>query len=266
MVKKTKSAGVHKNALTHGIYAQDIVLPWEIEQDFVDLYEGLRNEFEPDGQAEEEAVLGIAGLYWKKRRLTIGSQLAYQALPDVSKAGESGWRGVGEYLQTTSDGMEIVRELIRNAAVAYADTLQYVFAVVKSKVAKLDTPAPPADEKLDSYAMSMKESLLGRQTEQLDALREVIKELKETDVKLLTPMRTMFDSQDFVQTAADRIFRPDLVEREVRIGALIDRQIEKGLTQLVHLKEYKRMYKKKQVTGPPDDMIIVPSSKAPGDA
>ena len=159
-----------------------------------------------------------------------------------------------------------MRELIRKAAVAYADALQCVFAVVKSKVAKLDTPAPPADEKLDSYAMSMKESLLERQTEQLDALREVIKELKETDAKLLTPMRTMFDSQDFVQTAADRIFRPDLVEREVRIGALIDRQIEKGLTQLVHLKEYKRMYKKKQVTGPPDDVIIVPSSKAPGDA
>jgi hypothetical protein len=114
--------------------------------------------------------------------------------------------------------------------------------------------------------MSRKESLLGRQTEQLDALREVIKELKETDVRLLTPMQTMFDSQDFVQMAADRIFRPDLVEREVRIGALIDRQIEKGLTQLVHLKEYKRMYKKKQVTGPPGDVIIVPSSKAPGDA
>jgi hypothetical protein len=124
MVKKTKSASVHKNALTHGIYAQDIVLPWEIEQDFVDLYEGLRNELEPDGPAEEEAVLGIAGLYWKKRRLTIGSQLAYQALPDVSKAGESGWRGVGEYLQTTSDGMEIVREVLRNTAKAYVGTLQ----------------------------------------------------------------------------------------------------------------------------------------------
>ena len=53
MVKKTKSAGVHKNALTHGIYAQDIVLPWEIEQDFVDLYEGLRNEFEPDGRPKK---------------------------------------------------------------------------------------------------------------------------------------------------------------------------------------------------------------------
>ena len=209
MVKKTKSAGVHKNALTHGIYAQDIVLPWEIEQDFVDLYEGLRNELEPDGPAEEEAVLGIAGLYWKKRRLTIGSQLAYQALPDVSKAGESGWRGVGEYLQTTSDGMEIVREVLRNTAKAYVGTLQYVLAVVKSKVAKLDAPAPlQQDENLDGYAMSRKELRPGRQTQQLDALREVIKELKETDVRLLTPMRTMFDSQDFVQTSCRSYLSP----------------------------------------------------------
>jgi hypothetical protein len=41
------------------------------EQDFVDLHKALRNELEPDGPAEEEAVLGIAGLYWKKRRLTM---------------------------------------------------------------------------------------------------------------------------------------------------------------------------------------------------
>ena len=33
MVKKAKPAGVHKNAFSHGAYAQDFVLPWENEQD-----------------------------------------------------------------------------------------------------------------------------------------------------------------------------------------------------------------------------------------
>ena len=63
---KIKAAGVYKNALSHGAYAQDFVLPWENEQDFVDLHKGLRDELEPDGPSEEEVVLGVAGLYWKK--------------------------------------------------------------------------------------------------------------------------------------------------------------------------------------------------------
>jgi hypothetical protein len=263
-MKEAKPAGVHKNALSHGLYAQDLVLPWENEQDFVDLHKALRNELEPDGPAEEEAVLGIAGLYWKKRRLTIGAQLSYQALPDVpalSKAGESGWRGVGEYLQSTSDKMGIVREELRRTGLIHAAVLQDTFLAVKAKIAKLDSPAPSASEKVDPYAQSRKESLLGRQTEQLDALNDIVEGLKEIGVKVLTPMQGLFDSENLVQIEADRIFRPDIIEREVRIGALIDRQIEKGLSQLVHLKEYKRMYKKKQVTGPLGD-VIAPTSKS----
>jgi hypothetical protein len=60
----------------------------------------------------------------------------------------------------------------------------------------------------------------------------------------------MIQDQEIEQCFAERVFRPDVMEREVKIGALIDRQIEKDLAQLVHLKEYKRLYKKKLVTGP----------------
>ena len=42
-----------KNALSHGIYASDVVLAWENEKDFNDLHESLRNEFCPDGASEE---------------------------------------------------------------------------------------------------------------------------------------------------------------------------------------------------------------------
>jgi hypothetical protein len=157
--------------------------------------------------------------------------------------------------------MGIVREELRRTGLIHAAVLQDTFAAVEAKIAKLDSPAPSASEKVDPYAQSRKESLLGRQTEQLDALNDIIEGLKEIGVKVLTPMQGLFDSENLVQIEADRIFRPDIIEREVRIGALIDRQIEKGLSQLVHLKEYKRMYKKKQVTGPLSD-VIVPSSKA----
>jgi hypothetical protein len=170
MVKRIKAAGVHKNALSHGVYAQDLVLPWESEQDFVDLHKALRDELEPDGPAEEEAVLGVAGLYWKKRRLTIGSQLAYRRHPDaaaLSKAGESGWSGIGEYLQPTSGKLGSVSDALRSMAKSHASTLQSAFAKINEKLAKLEfSPTPPASEKLDSFSESRKDSRVAREHEQ----------------------------------------------------------------------------------------------------
>ena len=46
-----------KNALSHGVYSSDIVLPWENEQQFNDLHQALREEYYPDGVSEEAAVL-----------------------------------------------------------------------------------------------------------------------------------------------------------------------------------------------------------------
>jgi hypothetical protein len=36
-----------KNALSHGAYSSQAVLPWENEQEFKDLHEDLREEFFP---------------------------------------------------------------------------------------------------------------------------------------------------------------------------------------------------------------------------
>jgi hypothetical protein len=57
MISKTK------NALVHGLYASDIVLPWENEQDFINLYQGTQAQLRPAGAIQEETVLDIARLY-----------------------------------------------------------------------------------------------------------------------------------------------------------------------------------------------------------
>jgi hypothetical protein len=44
----SKTAGP-KNALAHCLYASDLVLAWENEQDFVDLHESIRQELNPVG-------------------------------------------------------------------------------------------------------------------------------------------------------------------------------------------------------------------------
>jgi hypothetical protein len=248
---KTIAAGVYKNALSHGAYSQDFVLPWENEQDFVDFHKGLRTELEPDGPSEEEVVLGIAGLYWKKRRLVIGSQLAYRYHPDaaaLTKAGEGGWSGVSEYLHCTSSKMETFRDILGRIAKAQAIALQTALASVGESLAGLESSSD-ASEKLDAYGESRREARIARENEQLEILKGFTSVISDIGADVMIPAMKIVESQDIEQSTAERVFRPDVIEREVKIGALIDRQIEKGLAQLVHLKEYKRLYKAKLVTG-----------------
>jgi hypothetical protein len=66
---------------------------------------GVREELRPSGTLQERAVLDIAVLHWKKRRLHIGTQLAYRGHPDADamvKAG--GWEGVGRYPPLKHEG------------------------------------------------------------------------------------------------------------------------------------------------------------------
>ena len=69
-----------KNALTHGFYATDVVLPWENQQEFDDLLQGFQDEYCPDGVSEESVVFDLASLHWKKRRLEAGIKQALQQL------------------------------------------------------------------------------------------------------------------------------------------------------------------------------------------
>ena len=53
--------------LIHGLYAKDILLPWDDEDEFLTLHAELRAEFFPNGRSEEEVVLDLASLHWQKR-------------------------------------------------------------------------------------------------------------------------------------------------------------------------------------------------------
>jgi hypothetical protein len=58
-----------KNALAHGIYSKDIVLPWESREEFEKLWADLRDEFRPDGRMENDIVFDLAHSRWQKYRL-----------------------------------------------------------------------------------------------------------------------------------------------------------------------------------------------------
>jgi hypothetical protein len=66
------------NALSHGLYSKDVVLPWESQSDFEALLEDLRSEWRPNGRSEEEAVFDLAYLAWLKSRLRKWAYVRFQ--------------------------------------------------------------------------------------------------------------------------------------------------------------------------------------------
>ena len=42
----------NKNALLHGVYSRDFILPWESEDDFETLHKEFRDEWKPNGRSE----------------------------------------------------------------------------------------------------------------------------------------------------------------------------------------------------------------------
>ena len=48
-----------KNALTHGIYGKDILLPWESCEEFEKLLAELQDEFQPNGRMENEIAFDV---------------------------------------------------------------------------------------------------------------------------------------------------------------------------------------------------------------
>jgi hypothetical protein len=67
-IPESKKSTISKNALVHGVYASDVLLPGESEEDFTNLYAAIRSDLNPEGALEEEAVLDIVRLHWLKRR------------------------------------------------------------------------------------------------------------------------------------------------------------------------------------------------------
>jgi Asp-tRNA(Asn)/Glu-tRNA(Gln) amidotransferase C subunit len=237
-----------KNAMLHGLYSDDVVLPWESEQEFKDLLKGFRDEFFPVGAAEEAAVCDLASLHWKKRRLIIGSQLAYQRHPDagaLADAGSEGWRGVADYVRRTSGDGDRVHDAMRAMAKSHAVAVGKVYALIGELTEQMSS-RDAADHE-------------GKQTvsTELQNLLALAKELNVVNNELIVPTLKLVENNDLDQKVCERAYRPEILERELKIHAEIDKRIEKALARLVAIKEFKKYYGPKDVKASTDEKIGV---------
>ena len=60
---------VSKNAMRHGLSAQQVLVPGESEEEFEALIQKLISEFEPEGEFELQLVERISTCIWRQRRI-----------------------------------------------------------------------------------------------------------------------------------------------------------------------------------------------------
>jgi hypothetical protein len=236
-----------KNALTHGLYASDVVLAWENQQDFEALLQAYRDEYGPDGVLEEAAVFDLASLHWKKRRLNLGSQLAFHMQPEakaIAAAGKNGWQGVADYLATGQG--DCLADVVRAAAKSQSE----VAAQVCNELAERAERMKPDDATVGSEQSEVVEfeKLVALANQLNIAVKDVVQLLRTTEELKLD------------QKVADQVYRPDIMEKELKLHAEIDRRIEKAMRRLVQAKEYKKLYGAKSINLKQDGITSLPTN------
>jgi hypothetical protein len=63
-----------KNALKHGAYSRELILPGESVEEYEALLADLMAEWMPSGPTERDLVHRLASLFWRKRRQEVYEQ------------------------------------------------------------------------------------------------------------------------------------------------------------------------------------------------
>ncbi len=266
-----------KNAISHGAYSREVVLDWENEQEFKDLHEELREELFPNGRSEEEAVFDLTSLHWKKRRLNVGSQLLFRRIPDASAladAGRNGWDGIAEYLASSVQDVETVRESLRDVAKSYSEAsalfckrfhkqLELMDApevVPSGTPAPTGTPAPGGTSASGGTSPNATNQGSELSSDQVEKLILLAKEMRLTS-REIAPALSMIGNYDLDERLCERAYRPEILERELKISADIDKRIEKTMVRLGWLKDYKKLYGAKEVKALPAQATTLPAKQ-----
>ena len=210
----TKNVG-NRNALLHGLYAKDVLLPWDSKEDFLALHEDLKAELTPHGRAEQEAVLDLAFLHWQKHtvwRLRQSAVLSDPFTEDIIQTQGKSWSDIRKGLRAAASDERTLRGAIENN--------------LSSLLAELQT----VGEKIATTSDAEEIKVILAQT---DAMLQLVTER-------LMPLAKAMDQRPDAKQALDRAYAPESLEKMMRLDAALDARIGKVLARLVGLKEFKR--------------------------
>lgn len=219
-----------KNALTHGIYAEDLVLEWESADDLITLRNDLWEELQPEGRLEEETLLGVVNLTWFKRRVMRTEALGFRRDPFAIEAARSNpkdFDDLAQVVMTASSG----EEGLLSAAKESFDALKGAIETVR----EINTACLPG------HAQD------GPAKEAFNAAQEAQMGVKTVEKFLLMALGSLEKHGKGAKASGPSVYEKayshEHLEKTIRIEAALDARIDKQLARLVNLKEYKRLRK-----------------------
>jgi hypothetical protein len=220
-----------KNALTHGVYAEDFLLDWESEDDLIMLRDDLWAELQPEGRFEEETALGLVNLLWQKRRVMRTAQLGFRRDPFAIEAGRSKSKSMDDLVRlvTSAAGEETkLSDGAKESLEALKKASEKIMEINMVCVRGHDRDGPPK--------------------EAFEAAQKA-----KTGVELV---EQLFDQQVFPRMIAlelasksggasvyEKAYSHEHLEKTSRIESVLDSRIDKQMARFANLKEYKRIRK-----------------------
>lgn len=218
-----------RKALTHGVYASDIVLPWESEDDLMELVREAREQLYPETPFQDGVVVDIAILRFKKRRLRVSTTIGYRRDPLSEKLRAAAETGGTEALAEHFTGR------IVNGRTAF-ETMQQSKLRYGESVSRLSDMLMNTIQKIDDGTLAREEG--NSKIEAIKLMLTSISHDREMMINASTALR-LYEDEDSVVA---RPYRTAEIERELKLETVIDKQIEKKIQSLVTLKEYDRLY------------------------
>lgn len=241
------------NAVRHGVLSKHTVLPWEDEDEYRDLLNALVAEHRPKGPTEEHLVEGLAGIFWRKRRLRLAEGAAHsQSLrkaidPFEGKVVKSALAHTPHYgsqddavnavRSTESEATRELADLQRDLAMIqddievaesdWTDAYKIAFEMVDQDtrdwwaeaLAESSDRKPDSDRYYETYATDFARFL------RKEVVRQIEEQRKEIANRPLIARQAYGESFDAIE-----------LERLARYGVHLDRKLERILTMLVKLR------------------------------
>jgi hypothetical protein len=207
---RTKSGSI-----THGLYARDVLMPWDDREEFEALHEELRKEDLPIGASEEQCVLDLALAYWHKQtiwRLRAATVLRDPFTQEIVDTEKKSWGAIRVSLRKMASEERSLKEVMEAGAADMVD-------VMSRLTRKLAKELSPADAK----------QLVAQLSSAVDLFNNKMMPLFEKG-------RQLPDAEG----SFDKHYLPEDLERVMRLETAIDARITKLLARLVAIKEFKR--------------------------
>jgi hypothetical protein len=253
--KEGKKGPAAKNAIKHGLYARDLVLPWEDANEFEELHREYREEFNPDGRFEEDLVGQIAQLQWRKRRLSQRHMRGFTTDPiaaELEKIVSQGPQAIDDYVRA---GMAATEEELRRNAIVVTGTVKDLKAFMKkadeAEAIERDIDAQlrpkgeaePAPDPNAIRSTDRGEDDLARRAIERASRMDTNGSIKPVVDRFVEETQRLRASQELL----DRVYRPQDEAANLRLLGSIDASIQKAIARLATAKEYKLRYGKHTV-------------------